>query len=93
MNIKTKIALASVSALGIFGAGASAVMAQTTSTPSPTVVTQPPSVTGTSDVETPASSETAIEAPGKEDPAEANLPGGGHADAPGSADHQFDGVE
>jgi hypothetical protein len=93
MNIKTKIAMASVGAIGILGAGAGVAMAQTsTPAPAPAAVTPSASATGTT-AQTPASSEGTVETPGKEDPAEANLPGGGHADAPGNVDHQFDGVE
>src|SRR5258707_15543969 len=42
-----------------------------------------------------AASETETEKTGAEEPGDANLPGGGHADDPNdpNADHQFEGVE
>ncbi len=45
--------------------------------------------------QTPEKAGAATEKAGVEEPADANLPGGGHADDPNdpSADHQFEGVE
>ncbi|MER3452469.1 MAG: hypothetical protein C4344_01920 [Acidimicrobiia bacterium] len=37
--------------------------------------------------------EAEAEESGTEDPGDANLPGGGHADPPGNVDHQFEGRE
>jgi hypothetical protein len=49
----------------------------------------------TAETTTETSTETSTEATGTEEPGDANLPGGGHADNPSdpNADHQFDGVE
>lgn len=49
-----------------------------------------PDVVGANEgAEAPESGEKA----GVEEPGDANLPGGGHADPPGNVDHQFEGQE
>jgi hypothetical protein len=56
---------------------------------------EPAETTGVEPAETPGAAEPAGEVAGVEEPGDASLPGGGHADDPNdpNADHQFEGVE
>lgn len=101
MQLNRKLAATAVGILGLVGAGAGTAWAQASSTPStpaPTVAPAPsanqqPAASAAKDAEKPDATETANETSAKEDPAEAGLPGGGHADPAGNVDHQFNGVE
>jgi hypothetical protein len=85
MQIKQRAAILAAGLLGIAGLGTGVAMAQSTTTPAP------PAASAT----TPDNTEVqGTEVAGVEEPGDANLPGGGHADAPGqNVDHQFEGVE
>jgi hypothetical protein len=104
-DLKRKLAIAGVGVLGVAGLGVGVAAAQTSpsSTPPSAPVTAPaPNAQDTTTPDAPGATEKpetpgAAEAPekaGAEEPGDANLPGGGHADAAGqNVDHQFDGVE
>jgi hypothetical protein len=66
---------------------------QTTPDVAPATITVAPAAATTVTAET--STESTTESTGPEEPADASLPGGGHADNPAdpNADHQFEGVE
>jgi hypothetical protein len=119
MNVKRKVALATLGVASVAGLGAGVAAAQTSpaSAPSKAPVTAPapsakapadtdtlqqgdqttPDTPGASEkpgAETPDESGADTEKARPEEPGDQNLPGGGHADAPGqNVDHQFDGTE
>jgi hypothetical protein len=74
---------------------ASTPAAAATSAPDTSTAPEAPEAPGTEVADaTEAPEVPGSEVEGVEDPAEANLPGGGHADPAGqSVDHQFEGVE
>jgi hypothetical protein len=87
MQIKQRAAVLAAGLLGVAGLGTGVAVAQSSTT------SAPPAATATSpdNTELPG---TEVEGVEQAEPGEANLPGGGHADAPGqNVDHQFEGVE
>jgi hypothetical protein len=100
MQITRKLAIAGAGLLSLVGIGGGVAMAQSTPPPAP-AVTAPaqPSAQPTAEPTTPEKAETpgapeSAEKPGVEEPGDASLPGGGHADPPGqTVDTQFEGVQ
>ena len=94
MQINRRLAVIGISLLGVGGLGTGVALAQSKTTPAPPASTARAPAQDTTELpgqEAPAAAENA---PEKVEPGDANLPGGGHADAPGqSVDHQFQGVE
>jgi hypothetical protein len=90
MNIQRKVMVAAAGVLSLLGIGVGTAVAQSTTTPPAAVTTADPTA-----AETPGAPEVpeGAETPGVEEPGDASLPGGGHADPPGNVDHQFEGVE
>ena len=87
MQIKQRMALVAAGVLGVAGLGTGIAMAQTSTTPAPPAA----SAASPDTTEQPG---TEVEGVEQAEPGEANLPGGGHADAVGqNVDHQFEGVE
>jgi hypothetical protein len=107
MNVRRKLAIAGVSLLSLVGVGGGVALAQSppsstapppaTSTPAPSATapnTAPASPESPDAPDAPEAAGTQAEKPGAEEPGDANLPGGGHADPVGqNVDHQFEGVE
>jgi hypothetical protein len=94
MNITRKLAIATAGVLSIMGVGVGAAMAQTpaSSAPPPSASAQAPTDATTADPNAPEAPGT--EAAKPEEPGDAKLPGGGHADPAGqNVAHQFSGVE
>ena len=91
MQTKRRMAVLAAGMLGVAGLGTGVAMAQsngTVATKGTAIVQEQTELPGQ---EAP---EVAENAPEQAEPGEANLPGGGHADAPGqNVDHQFEGVE
>lgn len=90
---KRKLAILALGVTAVTGLGVAATQVASaqsnTSSPPATSQQQP-----TKDEKSSAESPNATEASGHEDPGDANLPGGGHADPAGqNIDHQFQGVE
>jgi hypothetical protein len=105
MNITRKLAVAGVGILGATGLGVGVAAAQTSPSPAPppapAAPAPTPDATQQGDQSAPdTAAEKAAEATGAEketaaeEPGDANLPGGGHADPAGSnVDTQFEGVQ
>jgi hypothetical protein len=76
-------------------AAAPAVAAPAAATTVVSTSTSAAAAEATTETSSDTTTETGTEATGAEEPGDANLPGGGHADDPSdpNADHQFDGVE
>lgn len=92
MQIKQRLAVLAVGLLAVAGLGTGVAVAQSKTTVAPPTAT----ATAQEQTETPGQElpEAAENGPEQVEPGEANLPGGGHADAPGqNVDHQFEGVE
>ncbi|PZR67820.1 MAG: hypothetical protein DLM66_10015 [Candidatus Dormiibacter spiritus] len=83
-NWKTKLTIVAVPA--VLAVAGTAVIAQAAGPPSATPTASAGTATGTS-TEAPETATEQVEAN------EPNLPGGGHTDSVGQADHQFEGVE
>jgi hypothetical protein len=100
MNRNRKLIVAAAGAalsLGGIATGIAATSSTAGAAVKPAVAAQVQAQTPTTGAES-ASAETetppGVEASGAEGAGDANLPGGGHADAPGqNVDHQFEGVE
>jgi hypothetical protein len=88
MNIRQKLAIGAAGVLSVVGIGSGVAFAQASSS------TTPPAASSTAAPDTGPEAPEAVETPGVEEPGEANLPGGGHADPAGeNVDHQCEGVE
>jgi hypothetical protein len=107
MTIRQKLAVAGAGVLSLVGVGGGVALAQSgpsstanppaASTPAPTQAAAPETTAAPEKPEAPnapEAPEAAAEKQGPEEPGDANLPGGGHADPAGqNVDHQFEGQE
>jgi hypothetical protein len=88
-DFKRKLAVIVVPA--VLAVGATGVIAHAATTPSPAQAATAPGATPSAATEGPdTAAETATETVDANEP---SLPGGGHSDSAGQADHQFDGTE
>jgi hypothetical protein len=89
------LAVLILSGAGIAFAGNAPSAAPSVAAPATAPATVPAAAPETPGVEPVEPAEPAGEVAGVEEPGDANLPGGGHADDPNdpTADHQFEGLE
>jgi len=96
MNLTRKLAIGVGGMLGVVGVAGGVAFAQSSpSSAASTPATHAPDLTQpTASGAATETQGTGAETPGVEEPGDAGLPGGGHADTAGqNVDHQFEGVE